>query len=115
MGTEYWVPMSEVLKMFIVHNTEQQDMHEVKEFPHEFKALPVLQMNGTYIATSHRVTYCSSAEISGMLAFIWNARKLLSQPVELFMQYVRLSVSLNSCFLPAHYGKTATNKLCEIA
>lgn len=50
-----------------------------------------------------------------MLTFIWNARKPLSQPVELFMLYGRLSISLNSCFLPAHYGKTATNKLQEIA
>lgn len=31
-----------------------------------------------------------------MLTLIWNARKLLSQPVELFMQYIWLSISVNS-------------------
>lgn len=61
--------------------------------------------NGTYLATGHRATYCSGSEISGMLTFIWNARKRSSQPVELFMQYVGLGITANSYLsYLLHYG-----------
>lgn len=56
----------------------------------------------------------SGAEISGMLTFIWNARKLLSQPVELFMQYVRLNISppsrVSYPLITDRQRQTATNK-----
>lgn len=66
--------------------------------------LILTRKNGTCIAGSYRLTYCSSSEIPGMLVFIWNARKCLSQPVE----------ALDSPAPPTHYGNTATNSLPKL-
>lgn len=66
---------------------------------------------GTSIATGHRVTYCGSSKIPGMLTFIRNAGKRLSQPVELFMQYVaRGYVTKLKCFLTLETTKESKSK-----